>query len=177
MVEVINLQNKMVFYFKNTKKDINMTKKDEKGYRKNKICRFYEKNIEPDNVRDPCPLTGKDRGLALSKCNINVTQDQSFFILFIFHNFSNYDCHLFFKKLVDEKKDKVNFDSIPKTNEEYISVKYGCKSFRDSYRFLPSSAGSLFKTLIDNSQKTLKGFEEEIVDNDETLNTVNELKI
>ena len=29
---------------------------------------------------------------------------------------------MFFKKLVDKKKDKLDFDIIPKTNEEYISV-------------------------------------------------------
>ena len=58
---------------------------------------------------------------------------------FIFHNFSNYDCHPFFKKLVDKKGDKVKFEFIPKTSEEYISVRYGCVRFFDSYRFLSSS--------------------------------------
>ena len=32
---------------------------------------------------------------------------------------------MFFKKLVDKKKNKVKFKIIPKTNEEYISVKNG----------------------------------------------------
>ena len=32
----------MAFYFK-TKKDINMTEKDEEDYRKNNFCRFCEK--------------------------------------------------------------------------------------------------------------------------------------
>ena len=50
------------------------------------------------------------------------------------------------------------------TNEEYISVRYGCTRFIDSYRFLSSS---LVKTLVDNSHKTLKDFKEEIVGNDE----------
>ena len=45
----------------------------------------------------------------------------------------NYDCHMFFKKLVDKKNDKVEFEIIPKTNEEYISVIYGCIRFIDSY--------------------------------------------
>ena len=48
--------------------------------------------------RDHCHLTGKYRVPAHSECNINVTQDQSNFIPFIFHNFSNYDCHMVFKK-------------------------------------------------------------------------------
>ena len=99
--EVIKLENKMAFYFKNTKKDIIMTKENEEDFRNDNICRFCEKDIESDKVRDYCNLTGKYRGAAHSKCNINVTQKQSNFIPFIFHNFSNYDCHMFFKKLVD----------------------------------------------------------------------------
>ena len=94
----------------------------------------------------------------------------------MFHNFSNYDCHLFLKKLVDKKEDKVDFEIIPKTNEQYISVTYGCNKFRDSYRFLSSGLDSIVKTLVDNSHKTLEDFEEEIIDNDETLNSVNEIK-
>ena len=137
---------------------------------------ILEKNIESDKVRDHCHLTGKYRGPAHSKCNINVTQKQSNFIPFIFHNFSNYDCHMFFKKLVDKKKDKVDFDIIPKTNEEYISVTYGCIRFIDSYRFLSSSLDSLVKTLVDNSQKTLKNLKEEIFNNDEILDIVNKIE-
>ena len=83
---------------------------------------------------------------------------------------------MFFKKLVDKKKDKVEFEIIPKTDEDYISVKYGCIRFINSYRFLSSSLDSLVKTLVDNSHKTLKDFEEQIVDN-EILNIVNEIKI
>ena len=71
----------------------------------------------------------------------------------------------------------MKFKKIPKTNEEYISVKYGCIRFRDSYRFLSSSLDSLVKTLVDKSQKTLNDFEEEIVDNDEILKIVNEIKV
>ena len=41
--EVIKLENKMAFYFKNTKKGIIMTQEDEEDYRENNICRFYKK--------------------------------------------------------------------------------------------------------------------------------------
>ena len=79
---------------------------------------------------------------------------------------------MFFEKLVDKKKDKVEFDIVPKTNEEYISVTYGCIRFVDSYRFLSSILDSLVETLVDNSHKTLKDFKEEIVDNDQILDIV-----
>ena len=144
--EVIKLENKMTFYFKNTQKDIIMTQEYKEDYRNKNICQFCEKHIESDKVRDHCHLTGKHRGPAHSKCNVNVTQKQSNFIPFIFHNFSNYDCHMFFKKLVDKKKDKVNFHIIPKIIEQYISITYGCIRFIHSYRFLSDGSGKLFKT-------------------------------
>ena len=154
-----------------------MTQEDEEDYRKNNVCRFCEKNIEFDKVRDHCHLTGRFRGPAHSICNVNITQKQSNFIPFIFHSFSNYDCHMFFKKLVDRKNDEVKFDIIPKTNEEYISVTYACIRFIDSYRFLSSSLDSLVKTLVDNSHKTLKDLKEQIVYNNEMLNFVIEIKL
>ena len=70
---------------------------------------------------------------------------------------------MFFKKLVDKKNDKVKFDIIPKTNEEYISVTYGCFRFIDSYRFQSSSLDSLVKTLVDNNHKTLKNLKGEVL--------------
>ena len=62
----------------------------------------------------------------------------------------------FFKKLVDLKKDKVKFKIIPKTNEEYIAVKYGCIRFIDSYRFLSESLDKLVKNLDEVDLKILK---------------------
>ena len=55
---------------------------------------FVRKNYY--TVRDHCHLTYNCRGLAHSICIINVTQKQSIFTVFVIHNFSTYDCHLFF---------------------------------------------------------------------------------
>ena len=103
--EVKKFENKIAFYFKNTKEDIIMTKENEEDFKNKNICRFCEKIIEFDKVRDHCHLTGKYRGPAHNTCNINIKQKDSNFIPFALHNFSNYDCHLFFKRLVDLKKD------------------------------------------------------------------------
>ena len=154
--EVIKLENNMASYFKNTNKDINMSEEDEENFKNFTICRFREKIIESGKVEDHCRLTGKYRGPAHSKCNFNVTQKQSNFIPFVFHNFSNYDWHMSFRKLVDKKNDNVKFGNLPRTNEEYKSVTYGCIRNIDSYRFLSNSSDSLVKTIFDNSNKTLK---------------------
>ena len=152
----------MAFSFKNIKKDNIMTEENEQNFKNNKNCRFCEKNIGSDKVRDHCHLTQKYRGVAHSKCNINVTQEQSNFLPFLFHNFTNYDCHMFFfKKLVDKKNDNVKFDIMPKTDEEYNGVTYGCIRVIDSYRFLSSNLHSLVKTSVDNSNKTLKNLKKE----------------
>ena len=154
--EVIKLENKMAFYFKETKKKSIMKQEDEEDFKNNNICRFCEKEILSDKVRDHCHLTGRYRGSSHNVCNINVKQKHSNFIPIAFHNFSNYDCHMFFKKLVDLKKDKVNFKIIPKTNEEYIVVNNGCIRFIDSYRFLSESLDELVKNLDEEEFKILK---------------------
>ena len=51
-----------------------MTEKDGQDYRNNIVCRFCEKELFSDKVRDHCHLTGKYRAPAHSKSNINVTQ-------------------------------------------------------------------------------------------------------
>ena len=116
--EFMKLENKMNFYFKNTKKDIIMTQEDKEDFDNNNICRFCEKEMLSHKVRDHWHLTSKYRGHAHNNCNINVKQKDSNFIPFAFHNFSNNDCHMFFKRLVDLKNDKVIFKIILKTNEE-----------------------------------------------------------
>ena len=62
-----------------------------------------KKSIESDKVKDHCHLTGEYRSPTYGKCNINVTQDKSEKIPFIFHNFSNYDCHMFYKNWLIRK--------------------------------------------------------------------------
>ena len=88
----------MAFYFKHTNKGKSITKGDEEHHRKNNICQFCKKHKKSDKNRDHCHLTGKYRCPAYRKCNINVTEKQNTCIPFVFHNFSIYDFHLFYKK-------------------------------------------------------------------------------
>ena len=63
---------------------------------------------------------------------------------------------MFFKEIVDKKNDKVKFDIIPGTNEEYFSVTYGCIRFIDSYRILSMGLDGLVKNLNEDDFKILK---------------------
>ena len=51
---------------------------------------------------------------------------------------------------------KVKFKIIRKTNEDFISVTYGCIRFIDSYRFLSESLDKLVKSLDEDDFKILK---------------------
>ena len=133
-----------------------MKQEDKEDFENKNTCRFGEKEILSDNVRDHCHLTVKYRAPAHNTCNINIKQKDSSFVPFAFHNFSNNDCDMFFKKLVDLKNEKVKFDIIPETNEEIVSVTYGCIRFIDSYRFLLESLDVLVKNLDEDDYRTLK---------------------
>ena len=63
---------------------------------------------------------------------------------------------MFFKKLVDKKSPKLKIDMIHNTNEDYISVTYGCIRFIDNYRFLSRSLGGLVKNIKEDDFKILK---------------------
>ena len=130
--EIIKLENKMNFHFKNTNVELNMLPEDEYNFENSDKCWFCELPFESTKVRDRCHLTGRYRGAAHESCNINVKKQQSNFIPVMFHNFSKYDCHLFFKTLLSKSKSQ-KLKVIPKTNEEYISVNFGCIRFIDSY--------------------------------------------
>ena len=148
--ETINLENKMVLYFKNTNKGNIMTENDEEIYRNNNICRLCEKERTVDKLRDPCQITGKSRGPAHQNCNINVAWKKAIWVHFYFTHLIIRTVIYFFEKLVVKKNDKVKFDIIPKTNEEHISVKNGCRRFFKTYRFLSKFLDDLVKTFDDN---------------------------
>ena len=102
--EDLKIENKMNCYFQNLKKNIMMTQEDEEDFKKSEVCWFCELSLDGRAVRDHCYMTARYRGAAHEKFNINVKQEQSNFIPFMFHNFSNYDCLLFFKTLTDKKQ-------------------------------------------------------------------------
>ena len=63
---------------------------------------------------------------------------------------------MFFKRLVDLKNAKVKLKNIPKTNEEYIAVKYGCIRFIVTYGSLPESLDILVINLNEDDFNVLK---------------------
>ena len=63
---------------------------------------------------------------------------------------------MFIKKLVGRKNDEVEFEVIPKTNEDYISVTFGFIRFIDSHRFLSMSLDGLVRNSNEEDFEMLK---------------------
>ena len=76
-----------------------MTSEDEEIYNNSHICWICKQELNMDKVRDHCHVTGKFRGAAHNKCNINLRLPKKLPI--IFHNLQGYDDHLIFKELND----------------------------------------------------------------------------
>ena len=101
-----------------------LTEDEKESYENQKLCHICEKEFCTDNnnkemrkVRDHCHYTGKYRGGAHSKCNLNYKIVKEIPVLF--HNGSVYDYHFIIKYLVREFKG--NFECLGENTEKYIS--------------------------------------------------------
>ena len=93
------------------------TAEDRSTFEKAKICWICQGKFDESEkkVRDHCHFTGKFRGAAHVKCNLQFKKPK--FTPVIFHNLSGYDAHLFVKNL---GKTEVNIKCIPNNEEKYI---------------------------------------------------------
>ena len=135
--------------------------KDKDNFEKARVCWICQKEFGSEKkVRDHCHFTGKYRGAAHVKCNLQFKKPK--FTPVIFHNLSGYDAHLFVKNL---GKSEGNIKCIPNNEEKYISfskdivvgeyknkkgekveVKHEIR-FLDSFKFMASSLDSLVGNL------------------------------
>ena len=146
--------------FKFPKKMI-FKKQDKKNFESATDCHICDKPLGSDRVRDHCHITGKYRGAAHNKCNLNFKIPKFYPVLF--HNLSGYDAHLFIKNLgqssgnikcipnneekyISFSKDIVVDTFTPKGENEKVEVKREIR-FIDSFRFMSSSLNSLAENL------------------------------
>ena len=94
------------FYFN---KDLIMTDEDEKIYNNSHLCRICKQELNTNKVRDQGHVTGKFRGAAHNKCNINLKLLKKLPIFL--HNLQGYNGHIIFKEL---NNFDVDIDVIPK---------------------------------------------------------------
>ena len=155
------------------KKNLKRLMKDMRAYKASTYCHICEGELLNDKVADHCHLTGKFRGAAHNKCNLEYRIPKFFPV--IFHNLAGYDAHLFVKNL-GVAEGKIN--CIPKNEENYISftkeievdtfesngktisVKRELR-FIDSFKIMATSLDSLANNLPDNMFNNLSYFYEE----------------
>ena len=151
--------------------------KDKDDFEKARVCWICRKEFgESKKQRDHCHFTGKYRGAAHVKCNLQFKKPK--FTPVIFHNLSGYDAHLFVKNL---GRTEGNIKCIPNNEEKYISfskeivvgeyknkkgekveVKHEIR-FLDSFKFMASSLESLVGNLgLEKLIETKKEFGEKV---------------
>ena len=96
-------------------------------------------------VHDHCHFTGKYRGPAHNKCNLDLKIERR--IPVVFHNLSGYDSHIIFQHLSAANGEKQKVNVIAKSMEKFISFKIGCLDFIDSANFLSTSLEKLVSNL------------------------------
>ena len=156
--KINNIEFQMSQFFKqNLKSKINS--KSEKIFLRANICWLCDINFVniKEKVRHYCKMTGRYLGAAHQSCIDYVNKVNSHkFIPVLYHNFSKYDCHMFFNELINSTPNKFNLHVIAKNTEEYMAVNYGCIKFLDSMRFLSASLEKLTESLNDSDYIHLK---------------------
>ena len=128
-----------------------MTNEDEEIYGNSHICWICKQELNTDKVRDHCHVTGKFRGTAHHKCNINLRLPKRLPI--IFHNLQRYDGHIIFKEL---NNFGVDIDVISKGIDKYMSIIVKRHiTFVDSLQFYNGSLDTLTPNLNNEDFKQL----------------------
>ena len=151
--------------------DMIFGKKEAERYNKETKCWICKGELNNDKVRDHCHFTGRYRGAAHNKCNLNYRKPD--FTPVVFHNLSGYDSHLFIKNLGFSQG---NINCIPNNEERYISFtksievgRYTSKEgenkplhhkirFIDSFKFLAESLDSLVNNLPEDAFNNFKRY-------------------
>ena len=152
-------------YKKCGKAKMTITPNQQRKFQKATICwicqgKFDKNDKKLKPVRDHCHFTGKYRGPAHNKCNLQFRKPK--FTPVFFHNLAGYDAHLFVRNL---GKTEDSIKCIPNNEEKYISfskeivfdtylnkkkeekeVKHELR-FIDSLKFMPSSLDKLTSNL------------------------------
>jgi hypothetical protein len=128
---------------------IPLTKAEWESHARAEVCYLCEQSLTADNVkvRDHNHLTGKNKGAAQMKCNLNVKNPRV--IPVCFHKLSGYDSHIIVPHLGDVKG---AVKIIPHTKEKYITFakKIGNTRFQfvDTFRFMNKPLETLSKILL-----------------------------
>ena len=170
-MEIINYEEKEM---------IPLTDKENKSYKKQKVCHIFKKEFCNDEneksefklyhkVRDHCHYTGTFRRAAHSICNLRYKVSKE--IPVVIHNGSTYDYHFIIKQLAEEFKG--HFECLGENTEKFITFSVPIKKeldngkiityklkFIDSFRFMSTSLSYLVDDLSGIYKKECKACRE-----------------
>ena len=150
-----------------------LTDEEKRSHKKSKYCHICETKFSYDEnnerykeyrkVRDHDHYTGKSRGAAYSKCNLDYKVPKE--IPIVFHNGSKYDYHFIINELakgihgicLGEDAEKYITFKVPlkKENKDGKLITYKLK-FIDSYRFVNRSLSDLADNLSEINKQECK---------------------
>ena len=145
------------------KEMIPLTDNEKELHENQEICHIFKKEFNNDDeVRHHCHYTGKYKGAAHNKCNLNYKISKK--IPVVFHNGSTYDYHFIIKQLAREFKG--NFECLGENTERCITFSASIKKehdngktttyklkFIDSCRFMQSSLSNLVDNFSEINNK------------------------
>ena len=130
------------------KEMIPLTYEENKSYKEQKACHICEENfcVDKDDqnyknkrkVKDHCHYTGKFRGAAHSRCDLNYKDSKD--ITIIIHN-ASYDTYFIINQLAEEFRGELN--CIGKNMEKYITFSVPIKKECDNGKKLHINLGLL----------------------------------
>ena len=125
-----------------------MTKEDKDNFKLATHCYLCKKKMMT-KVRDHCHLTGKYRGAACQKCNLNMKHPK--YIPVLIHNLASFDSFIIEEALGLFKSKQIR--CIPKTMQKYISFTLGNLKFIDSYQFMNCSLSKMVENLANKNKE------------------------
>ena len=153
-------------------KPMDITPEEEEQFKQASKCWICGNLLNlQDRVRDHCHFTGRYRGAAHNRCNLQYSKPNN--ISVFFHNLTGYDSHLIIKNL---NKTMGTIDCIPNNEENYISFSKTIKTgeyvnkkgetkdknfkiiFKDSMKFLNTSIEALVNNLPEDGFKNLEKY-------------------
>ena len=155
-------------------KEMIITEEEQKEFDKASDCWICGEELKNDKkVRDHCHYTGRYRGAAHNKCNLNYSKPKD--VPVFFHNLSGYDSHLFIRSLASPNP-KEYIECIPNNEEKYITFtknkivgQYTNKKgevkdktfkivFKDSLKSIRSSVEALANNLPEDGFKNISKY-------------------
>ena len=129
---------------------LKMTADDRRWFNAATVCHICHRPLGEDKVRDHDHYSGKFRGAAHNRCNLQLRK--TYKIPVFFHNFRGYDGHIVSLAFDAFQQEKINI--IGQGLEKYLTVSWGEHIvFKDSLQFLPSS----LETLVSNLARGARG--------------------